>query len=82
MQRNLAGSFRFSTVSDTSLITHKALKGRILIKLKENPEGLIYHTVQVEKNGFILSLLSATRFDKKKYFTYFGKRVYVKYIND
>jgi hypothetical protein len=82
MQRNLSTSFQFSTVADTALISHKALNGRILFRLKENPGGLIYHTVQVEKNGYILSLLSGTRFDRKKYFTYFGERAYEKYIGD
>ena len=82
MQRNLSTSFRFSTVADTALITQRALNGRILFQLKENPGGRIYHTVQVEKNGYILSLLSGTRFDRKKYFTYFGNRAYEKYIGD
>jgi len=82
MQRKLALSFSFSTFSDTSFIKHEALNGRILILLKENPGGLIYHTEQVARNGFILSVLSATRFNKKKYFTYFGERVYERYISD
>jgi hypothetical protein len=82
MQRKLSESFQFTTKADTSLITHEALKGRIKFFLKENPNGLIYHTVQVEKNGYILSLLSATKFDKRKYFTYFGERAYGKYISD
>ncbi|MEP7254403.1 MAG: hypothetical protein ABI666_01440 [Ferruginibacter sp.] len=82
MQRNLSTSFQFSTVSDTAFITHEALEGRIKIILKENPGGLIYHTEQVVRNGFILSLLSATKFNRKKYFTYFSKRVYEKFISD
>jgi len=82
MQRNFSSSFDFSTAADTAFISHSALEGRIKIILKENPGGLIYHTEQVARNGFILSLLSATKFDKKKYFTYFGERVYEKYISD
>lgn len=82
MQRKLAETIAFDTFSDTAFIYHTALKGRILIILKENPTGLIYHTVQVEKNGYILSLLTATKFDRRKYFTYFGERVYGKYISD
>jgi len=80
MQRKLAGTFSFKTVADTAFIHHQALHGRIKIILKENPNGLIFHTVQVEKNGFIFSLLSYTKFDKRKYFTYFGDRVYEKFI--
>jgi len=82
MQQNLSESFKFSTVADTTMITHRALNGRILFNLKENPGKKIYHTDQVARNGFILSLLSATRFDKRKYFTYFGERVYEKYIGE
>ena len=82
MQRKLAETFPFKTVADTAFINHQALNGRVRIILKENPTGLIYHTVQVEKNGFIYSLLSNTIFDKRKHFTYFGERVYERFISD
>lgn len=82
LQKNLAAAFDFNTSADTAFIHHRALSGRIQIILKENPAGLIYHTEQVARNGFILSLLSSTKFDKKKYFTYFGERVYQKFISD
>ena len=82
MQRKLAETFSFKSFADTAFIDHQALSGKIRIILKENPNGLIYHTVQVEKNGFIFSLLSYTKFDRRKYFTYFGDRVYAKYISD
>src|SRR5688572_2747996 len=82
MQRKLAEGFSFKTSTDTSFINHSALDGRIKIILKHNPNGLIYHTVQVEKNGFIYSILSNTKFDKRKYFTYFGDRVYENYISE
>ena len=82
MQRKLSETFSFKTTADTSLIWHKALKGRIQIVLKENPRGLIYHTVQVEKNGFIFSMFSGTKIDDKKRYTYFGERVYSEYISD
>ncbi|HET9746239.1 MAG TPA: hypothetical protein VFP97_11040 [Chitinophagaceae bacterium] len=82
MQRKLSEVFPFKTASDTSFINHTALGGRVRIILKENPNGLIYHTVQVEKNGFIYSLLSNTKFDRRKYFTYFGDRVYEKWISE
>ena len=82
LQRNLAKTFDFSTVTDTAFISHTALGGRIQMILKENPAGLIYHTEQVARNGFILSLLSASKFDSKKQFTYFGERVYQNFISD
>ncbi len=80
LQRKLSEYFLFTTTADTSFIDHSALNGRVRIILKENPQGLIYHTVQVEKNGFIFSLLSNTKFDRRKYFTYWGNRAYEKYI--
>ena len=82
MQRKLAEDFPFKTTVDTSFIDHSSWNGRIRFILKQNPNGLIYHTVQVEKNGFIFSLLFYTKFDRKKYFTYFGDRAYRKYISD
>ena len=82
MQRKLSSFFSFSTKEDTSFIKQDALNGRLKIILKKNPAGLIYHTVQVEKNGFIFSLLSATRYDRKKYFIYFGDRAYEKLIDE
>lgn len=82
MQRKFCEYFSFNTTADTSFINHSALKGRVRIILKENPNGLIYHTVQVEKNGFIYSLLSNTKFDRRKYFTYWNNKVYEKYIGE
>jgi hypothetical protein len=82
MQRNLSEAFSFTSDQDTEFIIHRSLHGRIQFILKENTGGLILHTEQVEKNGFILSLFSATKFNKRKYFTYFGERVYEKFISD
>ena len=47
MQRKLSEYFSFTTTTDTAFINHSALNERIRIILKENPNGLIYHTVQV-----------------------------------
>ncbi len=82
MQRKLAETFSFKTYSDTSLIIHKALNERIQIILKKNPNGLIYHTILVEKNGFILSLFSGIKYDNRKLFAYFGERVYSEFMNE
>lgn len=82
LQRNLAESFDFITTTDTAFIKQEALYGRVKFILKQNPDGLIYHTEQVERNGFILSLLSGTKYDNKEHFDYFSKRLYDKWIND
>lgn len=52
---------------------------RVQFRLKENPDRVIYHTVQVEKNGFIHCLLSGTELEEKDY-QYFGTRAYDKFI--
>ena len=80
MQRDLEEQFSFKKSADTSFINYAALKGRVRIHLKENPRGLIYHTVQVEKNGFIYSMLFNTRYERRKKFEYFGERAYSAYI--
>jgi hypothetical protein len=49
--------------------------------MKENPEHKIFHTVQVEKNGFIHAILSGTP-DENKDYEYFGERVYSPWIQE
>ena len=65
---------------DTGFIRHVGLDEQISIVLKLNPQGLIYHTVQVEKNGFIYSIFVNTKYDRRKKFVYFGDRAYQQYI--
>jgi hypothetical protein len=82
MQKDLAKYFKFKTQSDTAFIHHSALKGRIEIHLKENPKGVIYHTEQVRKNGFIYTNVSGTKDEKRLPFKYWGPWVYEEYIAD
>lgn len=63
----------------TNLVKYSALNGRIEIFLKDNPEKKIYHTIQVERNGFIQSILSGTIHEGRGY-QYFGERAYEKWI--
>ncbi len=56
------------------------LGGRVQFLLKENPERKVLHTVQVEKNGFIASMLSGTRLEGVDY-SYFGARAYTRFIH-
>jgi len=81
MQKYLSDSFRFKKKDKDSIIWYNSLKKRIEVILKTNPDKKIFHTVQVERNGFIHSILSGTRFEQKNY-TYFGKRVYSAFIAD
>jgi len=80
MQRKLSGAFQFIRVADTSLIHYSALSNRIDIILKTNKEGKIYHTEQVARNGFIHTVVSGTKYEKKAAYKYWGKRVYGKFI--
>ena len=81
MKQYLSGTFRFRTKENDSIIWHKALKGRIEIILKTNPDKKIFHTTQVELNGFIHSIVSGTRLENKGY-SYYGKRAYQALISD
>lgn len=80
MQQKLAASFRFTRSIDSSFINYSALSNRIDIHLKTNQEGKIYHTEQVARNGFIHTILSGTRYEKKAGYQYWGERVYGEFI--
>ena len=71
--------FQFSNKTNGGLETFLALNGQIEFLLKENPEKKIFHTVQVERNGFIQALLSGTA-DAGKGYEYFGGRAYTNWI--
>jgi hypothetical protein len=75
MQKYLTKFFNFRVQADTAFIKYTALNGRIKIILKENPGRQIFHTVQVERNGFIQGLVSGTPYEEHGY-EYFGPRAY------
>ncbi|HWX19576.1 MAG TPA: hypothetical protein VN578_06685 [Candidatus Binatia bacterium] len=79
MQRDLADVFTFASRADAGFQRFSALDGRIQFLLKENPEKKIFHTVQVERNGFIHCLVSGTTNESRRY-KYFGPRAYSKWI--
>ncbi|KAA9037569.1 hypothetical protein FW778_15860 [Ginsengibacter hankyongi] len=75
MLTQLSSFFNFKKTEDDSLVVFKSANNRIQFYLKTNPDKKIYHTTQVELNGFIHSVLSGTKYDSKGY-RYFGKRAY------
>ena len=81
MLKFLSGSFLFRQKEKDTLKWNSALNGRVEIILKTNPDNKIFHTTQVERNGFIHSMLSGTRLENKGY-TYFGNRAYPEFISD
>ena len=79
MERDLAEEFKFTTQSNADFQSCSALQGRVQFILKENPEKKIYHTMQVERNGFIHSMVTGTPNEGKGY-EYFGPRAYSRWI--
>ncbi|TNE68587.1 hypothetical protein EP331_15475 [bacterium] len=81
MKSYLSQSFNFIEVNQDSLLWYKSANNTISFVLKTNPEGKIYHTVQVERNGFIHSILAGTAYEEKGY-RYFGERAYSEFMSD
>lgn len=81
MKARLEKDFEFTDKSDTSFTIYKTLKGRVQFHLKENPNADIFHTVLVERNGFIQSILSGTEYEGKNY-KFWGERCYEKWIGE
>jgi hypothetical protein len=79
MLADLSKHFNFKKVQDDSLIVYRSDNKRIQFFFKTNPEKKIFHTVQVERNGFIHSILLGTKRESKKY-RYFGERAYSELI--
>lgn len=75
----LSAFMTFTTEENASFITHTALGGRVKIILKHNPTQAILHTVQVELNGFIQTMLSGTSLEGSGY-TYYGSRAYASFV--
>lgn len=75
MLEDISADFHLQNTKDDSVIVWQDRKGRIGFYLKSNPEGKILHTTQVERNGFIHSLLAGTKYASQGY-RYFGERAY------
>jgi hypothetical protein len=80
MLEDLKLQFTFTYITNGNLEKYSANNGQIEFLLMENPEKKIFHTVQVEQNGFIQSILSGTP-DEGKGYEYFGERAYVNWIS-
>jgi len=79
MKERLEKDFEFTDESDTSFTRYTSLNRRVQFHLKENPNEEIFHTVLVERNGFIQSILSGTEYESKNY-QFWGERCYEKWI--
>lgn len=76
MARDL-GNFKFEETQD--FLFWKDKRNTSLFTLIKNPEAKIFHTVLVERNGFIHFLLNGTKFLNKNY-KFWDKRAYESYI--
>jgi hypothetical protein len=76
---HLQNDFSFSKIINDSLTIFKTGNGRIQFYFKINTDRGIYHTQQVELNGFIHSVLCGTKKDSKKY-SYYSARAYTDLI--
>jgi hypothetical protein len=79
MKTNLAAHFEFTSRDRAGLETASALSNRVQLLLRDNPDRTILHTLQVERNGFIQSMLSGTALEGRGY-EYFGPRAYGPWI--
>jgi hypothetical protein len=76
---DLSTDFHLVKKKTDSLEIWQTKNKRIGFFLKQNLNRGIYHTQQVELNGFIHSILFGTKQDSKGY-TYYGSRAYSDYI--
>ncbi len=76
---HLRNDYNFLKTTTDSLIIYKNEDKRIQFYFKKNLNRGIYHTQQVELNGFIHSILCGTKYDSKKY-KYYGIRAYTAFI--
>lgn len=70
---------KFSKLRDTSFFTAISKDKNIVIRVKENPDGKIYHTILVERNGLIDAIFYGnSRFAKK--YKFWGPRAYSDFV--
>jgi hypothetical protein len=79
MKSDLGSAFPFECAQIKNLETCVADRRHVLMFLRDNPEKKIWHTLQVELNGFIHCLLAGTPEEGKGY-EYLGERVYEGFI--
>lgn len=82
MKKKFETKFDFNLETDSAFAVYNkytALNDRLQIIMVENPKKIILHTVIVERNGFIQSINSGTKFEGKDY-VFMGEHAYDKWI--
>jgi len=75
MLQRFTQSTDISSRKDSTIQQYSALNNRARFTIHTNPDTLILHTILVEKNGLIHSVLFNTTFEEKNY-KFFGERAY------
>jgi hypothetical protein len=79
MKNYMANYMTFTDSINADFHRHTALNGRVKFILKTNPDQVILHTVQVERNGHIQGMVSGTAQEGINY-VYYGNRAYTPWI--
>jgi hypothetical protein len=79
LMHDLSGDIPFDHRRTDSLLIYKSSNKRVQFYFKINLNQGIYHTQQVELNGFIHSVLCGTKYESEGY-DYYGKRAYSEFI--
>ena len=81
MQRYLKKKMKrlsWNKTENDSIIYFTADNRRIQFYSRKNPEQKIYHTILVERNGYIQSVFSGTKYEGMGY-QFMGRKVYDMY---
>ena len=84
MQRYLRKNmkrFRWNKVENDSIIYFMTSNRKVQFYSRKNPERRIYHTILVERNGFIQSVFAGTEYENIGY-QFMGRKVYGTYRQD
>ncbi len=79
MLAHLEKDLAFNHTETDSFFTHKSMNGQVQFYLKKNLNRGIYHTQQVELNGFIHSVFCGTKHAIRRY-NYYTTRAYSAFI--
>lgn len=79
MMNDLSKVFSFFKLREDSITSYESRNKQVGFFFKENPNSGIYHTRQVELNGFIHSVLFGTKKESQGY-SYYGPRAYANFI--
>lgn len=80
LKKNLK-QLKWNKTENDSIIYYTADNRRVQFYSRKNPERKIYHTVLVERNGYIQSVLSGTKYEGDGY-RFMGEKVYDAYRQD